>query len=58
MAAQVAELPRFIIELLILTPIHSGNDHRSSGTILATRLPPNRLVLVSVHNGFNFFISL
>jgi len=33
MAAQVAALPRIIIDLRILTLIHAGNDHRSSGTI-------------------------
>jgi len=58
MAAQVAALPRFIIELLTLTLIHVANDHRSSGTILPTQLPPHLFVIGSVHNGLNLFISL
>jgi hypothetical protein len=45
MAAQVAALPHIIIELLFLTLIHAGNDHKSSGTILTTQLPPHHLVL-------------
>jgi len=56
MAAQVAALPRIIIDLLNLTRIHAGNDYRSSRTILTTQLPPHVLVLGSMHNGLNLFI--
>jgi hypothetical protein len=45
MAAQVAALPGLIIDLLTLTLIHDGNDHKSSGKILTTLLLPHRLVL-------------
>jgi len=45
MAAQVVELPHIIMDLLFLTLIHAGNDHKSSVTILTTQLPPHRLVI-------------
>jgi len=58
MAAQAAALPRIIIDLLILTVIHAGNDHRSSGTTLTTQLQAHRLVHGSVHNGLKLFVWL
>jgi hypothetical protein len=58
MAAQVAALPRIIVDLLTLTLIHAGNDNKSSGTILTTHFPPHRLVIGIVQNGLNLFIWL